>query len=571
MQKKQKCPVCSREMELISGALPEWHCVYCDHSSTQKGKQFYDDFFTKYPSNIHDNPARFRAVSDLLSGKCLDVACGTGTLADYFLGDYYGVDISDVAISRAREVRRKDAKFEVADFTKSNWEWLSVYDSVYIGEFLEHIENDDQVFSNLSKLVVPNGRIVVSVPNGTRVPDESHCRLFSVPQIRRDYSKYGKITFHNWSGFHDRILFTIDLQCFEKNDLSLVMICKDEQKGLEKAIISALPIVDHIIVSIDDNTRDLTKKIAEKYADEVRVHTWQNDFSKARNEAHKNVKSKFILFLDGHEYIESFGQIREKLKKDVDGIFVTVRLENKMTFLYPRIYRNGLQFKNAVHNLVETPRRTAETGFVIVHDRDNLQDKDSANRRNQQRDEMLPKAMKKHLEENPKNSRAHFHLANYYIGKREFDLALKHYKKVVKYSTEHDAVFNAYLSIGRIRYGKGQPVRALFNFNRADALIPGRWESARALGGFYFLQQDFKKAVVFLVNALGQNKRHYTYEPMSQNFAEIWDMIGHSFNALDQNEEAKNAWEQALRHAKTPAQKGLFTEKINLIKSLLKS
>jgi len=64
-----------------------------------KDKKYYDDFFKTHDVDVHNSPDRFLAVSKLLSGKVLDVACGTGTLSDYFLGDYIGVDVSDVAIS----------------------------------------------------------------------------------------------------------------------------------------------------------------------------------------------------------------------------------------------------------------------------------------------------------------------------------------------------------------------------------------------------------------------------------------------------------------------------------------
>src|SRR4030042_1392165 len=160
----------------------------------QKDKKFYDDFFAKYPVNVHDSPDRFKAVSALLSGDVLDVACGTGTLADYYSGKYIGVDISDVAIKKAYAVRRAGVKFLTLDFTKAKITESASFDSVYLGEFLEHIENDDVVF-------------------------------------------------HNWSGFKDRILFTIEPSQTHNNEVSLVMIVKDEAKGLERAIFSALPLV----------------------------------------------------------------------------------------------------------------------------------------------------------------------------------------------------------------------------------------------------------------------------------------------------------------------------------------
>lgn len=534
----------------------------------QKDKNFYDRFFTKYPVNIHDNVPRFRAVAELLTGKCLDVACGTGTLSKYYAGDYTGVDVSDVAIKKAKEERRKDAHFFQADFAKDAFVLKEKFDCAYLGEFLEHIESDRVVFSNLQDLLKNDARVVVSVPNGDRVPDESHCRTFTVASIRRDYSKYGKITFHTWEGFHDRILFSIDLGVPEKNDMTLVMICKDEAKGIETAIISALPLVDRVVVSVDDGTSDKTAEISKMYADELRTHKWENDFSKARNEASVNVKTKWILFLDGHEYIESVANVREKMQKDVDGIFVTIRMENGMTFMYPRIYRTGLQFKNAVHNLVETKRKLAETGFVIVHDRDNLQAQDASERRNRQRAEMMPRLLKEQIKKNPTSARAHFHLANFYMTEMNFAEALKEYKKVIKYSYSHDEVYMAYLQVGRIRYQNGQNIRALFNFNRADALIPDRWESGRVLGGFYFMQGHYKNALRFLIRALGDNKRHFMYEPMEKNLPEIWDMIGHSFAKLDRNEEAWESWNRAGELETDEKKRALFKEKARIVGTL---
>ena len=534
----------------------------------QKDKQFYDSFFTRYPVSVHDHSPRFLAVVQLLSGKCLDVACGTGTLSKYYAGDYTGVDISDVAIKKAKEERRKTAHFFVADFAKDAFVLKEKFDCAYLGEFLEHIADDSVVFSNLKDLLKDDARVVVSVPNGNRVPDESHCRIFTCASIRRDYSKYGKISFHTWEGFEDRILFSIDFGKPNIEEITLVMICKDEALGIEKSIISALPLVDRVVVSVDDATTDKTKEIAEMYADELRMHTWASDFSKARNEASVNVKSRWTLFLDGHEYIESLGAIREKMKLDVDGIFVTIRMENGMTFIYPRIYRTGLQFKNAVHNLVEPKTKTAEPRFVIVHDRDNLQAKDAIERRNKQREEMMPRLLKEQIKKNPNSARAYFHLANFYQMQGDLKHALKCFKKVIAKSYFHDEVYMAYMNVGRIRYENGQYIRSLFNFNRADALIPDRWETARALGGFYYLQGHYKRALPLLVRALGGNKRHYMYEPMQKNLADTWDMIANCFYKLSRFEESFDAWTRASEIEIDPEKIKFFKHKASLVRRL---
>lgn len=535
----------------------------------QKDKKYYDDFYTKHHVDVHDYPARFKAVSELLDGWVLDVACGTGTLADYFTGDYIGCDISSSAIAAAKQARRSNASFNVCDFTEHVNLPDDLFDRAYLGEFLEHIEDDTIVFQNLLRVLDSNGRIVVTVPNGDRVPDESHCRIFTVPQIRRDYSKYGKITFHDWPGQRDRLLFTIDIGQEATNDTSLVMIVKDEAKGIEKAILSALPFVDNIVVSVDTKTVDDTAIIAALYADTLKYHEWHDDFSEARNYAQKDVTTPWILFLDGHEYIESMGDIKEKMKRNVDGVFVTIRMESGMTFLFPRIYKSHIKFKNKIHNINICKTRCASPDFVIVHDRLNLQDEASTERRNKQREELLPKEMLAQIEKNPKDCRAHFHLANFYMMRQNVDLAMKHYKQAIKYGISVDEKYLSMLHYGALHLAKGHKFRALWTFNGADKLLPGRWESARVIGGFYFSEKYWKKALPYLFDALNQNIRRYTYQPMQQNKSEIWDMIGQCFAQTDQNDKAVTAFERALESNPSPKNIPLLKKKIELVRTLL--
>ena len=534
----------------------------------QQQKKYYDQFFTKYPVNVHDYPDRFNSVAKLLSGKVLDVACGTGTLAEYYAGNYVGVDISDVAINKAKASRRRDARFAVADFTKSICFNEYDFESVYLGEFLEHIESDKKVFDNILKHCKKNARIVVSVPNGERVPDESHCRNFTVPQIRREYSKYGKVVFHNWSGFQKRILFSIELGAPSVEEMSLVMIVKNEEKGLEKAILSAIEIVDHIVISVDSKSQDNTEKIANLYADQLKTHEWHDDFSEARNFAQKDVKSKWILFLDGHEYIESYGDYKEKMEFDVEGIFVTIRMESGMTFFFPRIYRSHIKFKNKIHNLNECKTRKASPKFVIVHDRVHGQDEKSAQSRNQQRDEIMPKQLKEDIEKNPKNPRPHFHLANYYMMNHNIDGAMYHYKKAIKYENSLDEKYLCLLHYGALHQSKGHSFRALWNFNKADQLLPGRWESARTLGGFYLLQKNYKRAIPYLFEAFKPNKRLYSYQPMQKDESAIWDLIGTCFTKLDKFSEAQSAFQNASDKCTDENHKKLFKQKADLLKNV---
>jgi SAM-dependent methyltransferase/tetratricopeptide (TPR) repeat protein len=537
----------------------------------QQDKKFYDEFYNKYPVYVHDNPERFNAVASLLSGHVLDVACGTATLSDYYFEDYIGIDISEVAIENAKKVRRKDITLKVADFANDAFLIGKKFDSIYIGEFLEHIKDDRIVFENVKDLIKPFGRVVVTVPNGERIPDESHCRTFTVASIRRDYSKYGKINFHAFADFKNRILFTIDFDASDENLISLVMTVKDEEKGIENAIISALPFVDSVTVSVDKSSTDNTALIAENYADHLVFHTWQNDFSKARNFAHKNVKSKYILFIDGHEFVKSCGDYLKFLKSDYDGILTTIEMENGTSFMYPRIYKNGLQFENSVHNALNCKNTVLCPNFVIVHDRLNAQTEKSVKAREIQRDKMIPKASFSILAKNPNDQRALFNLANWYMTKSDYKNAVKTYKKCLRVTLSNDEKYFVQAQLGIAHQMQDHQIRAFWYFRGLEKIQPNRWETKRLIAGIKIQSGDYRSALDFLVYSIDNNKQHYLYQLFNHDLAEIWDLIACCFFETNQYEKSVIAWQEAIKYTKNLHRQDFFKTKIQFCHLLLKS
>ena len=98
------------------------------------------------------------------------------------------------------------------------------------------------------------------------------------------------------------------------HNISLVMIAKNEGKGLERAIISCKDFVDKIYISVDTKSTDQTLEIAKQYADVIIEHEWKNDFSAARNNIQKQVKTKWCLMLDGHEYVKEYSNLEKALE-----------------------------------------------------------------------------------------------------------------------------------------------------------------------------------------------------------------------------------------------------------------
>ncbi|MBV4421995.1 glycosyltransferase family 2 protein [Clostridium tyrobutyricum] len=87
--------------------------------------------------------------------------------------------------------------------------------------------------------------------------------------------------------------------------LSLCMIVKNEEKILDRCLLSVKDYSDEIII-VDTGSSDKTKDIAYKYTDKVFDYDWCNDFSKARNFSISKAENDWILVLDADEIVNEF-------------------------------------------------------------------------------------------------------------------------------------------------------------------------------------------------------------------------------------------------------------------------
>jgi glycosyltransferase involved in cell wall biosynthesis len=87
--------------------------------------------------------------------------------------------------------------------------------------------------------------------------------------------------------------------------ISMCMVIKNEERTIERAIISAKPMVDELIV-IDTGSIDSSPAIAEGLGAHVYHYPWCDDFSAARNFAISKASCDYIFMLDGDEYIPPF-------------------------------------------------------------------------------------------------------------------------------------------------------------------------------------------------------------------------------------------------------------------------
>lgn len=509
-------------------------------------KELYNKFYQKHGASVHNNPERFLTTSKLCKGDVLDIACGAGDLADFYKGEYLGIDISDVAITMAQQPSRPNAKFLVVDATKITGSGLGQFDTIVLAEFLEHIENDIVVFENIKKWSKTNTRIIISVPNGDRVPDENHVREFTIPALRKRFSPMGKIAFYNWPGVEQRIIMTIDLGQENINNMALVMMCKNEAMGLERAILSAIEIVDEIVIAVDNKNTDETLKIANRYADVVKLLEWQDDFAKARNFTKEGVKAKWILSLDGHEYIKQYDYIDEALAENVEGLLVKIEMDGGDCFYTNRIFKSYLSWRHAIHNAIKCVSMKKYKGFIIKHDRTGGQAPAAIRKRREQRDEMMERQLKKELRENKNSSRALFYLARWYFTSKKLRKAIKYYKRYLKGTGHKGEMWYCAFEAAISAIGLHKPLLSLKFLDRAEQEVPNRWETAKAIGLTYMFFEHWDKAAEFLVDSFKINTGDFAFYPMQRDDADTWDLIGFCFYQQKEYQKAKIAWHESI-------------------------
>lgn len=95
------------------------------------------------------------------------------------------------------------------------------------------------------------------------------------------------------------------------NRLSVVLIAKNEEHNLPRAISSVTEVADEIVV-VDTGSEDRTVDIAKEMGAKVFHFPWVDDFSAARNYAVDQASGDWILWLDADEALlpESVALIR---------------------------------------------------------------------------------------------------------------------------------------------------------------------------------------------------------------------------------------------------------------------
>lgn len=177
--------------------------------------------------------------------------------------------------------------------------------------------------------------------------------------------------------------------------LSVITICKDESKTLDRFIRSLADLV-HEFVIVDTGSTDSTLDILEEHAVPIYQFQWHDDFSAARNKALSLCKTDWCLFLDIDEIIhpQDRSKVSELLSGDYDFIdFQSYQFEVNYDAIKPSqdiswpsvetkvlnktcLVRNlkGLSYHGIVHESLNydnfPDKKTFQSDIRIAHFRD---------------------------------------------------------------------------------------------------------------------------------------------------------------------------------------------------------
>jgi glycosyltransferase involved in cell wall biosynthesis len=223
-----------------------------------------------------------------------------------------------------------------------------------------------------------------------------------------------------------------------KKTVSVVMICKNEEAMMERAINSVID-ADELIIC-DTGSIDRTVEIAKKYTKNVCTSfKWCDDFAAARNHAKAHATSDYILSLDMDEYVHDFSKVREAIEWDCDALNVKMVMENvepESHFYFPRLFKNvpHVFWVGAIHNCLNIgPDRDSEVAISYGNSPAHLLDPDRALR-----------VLEKEVKRNPENAREWYYLGREYWYKQNYPKCtetLGHYVQIAHWDREKADAF----------------------------------------------------------------------------------------------------------------------------------
>lgn len=301
--------------------------------------------------------------------------------------------------------------------------------------------------------------------------------------------------------------------------ISLCMIVKDEERFLPRCLQSVQDCVDEMII-VDTGSTDNTVGIAKSFGAKVHHHTWENDFSKHRNQSIGYAEGDWIFWLDADE--ELAPDATEIIKKAVENPSIDSLILTMVCYFGNRtreswnnsvkLFRNhsGIHFEGAVHNQVVGYKNPAFCPVKIFHYGYDLNQK-TVRKKFDRTAPLLKEAIKK----DPSNFRHHHDLAVSYASVGMFRNAVEEGLKAIKlYEMNRESDSNilwTYFVVSSSLFNLGELDEAGAFSERAIHIDPEHFDSHFVLASIRAVQNDlpgFEEAYRQVIRLIDQYKSH---------------------------------------------------------------
>jgi len=285
-----------------------------------------------------------------------------------------------------------------------------------------------------------------------------------------------------------------------KGKLCLNMIVKNESRIIERLLETVLPIIDTYCIC-DTGSSDNTKEIIRDYMKKhnkpgiVFVEPFKN-FGYNRTVALERAKDwgEYALLLDADMKLVITPEfIKIKPHLDMDG-YQIIQKNSEITYYNTRIVKTGIGVKcvSPTHEYYDFPKDTKMVKLQSLY----IEDIGDGGCKTDkfQRDIRL---LKQGLEEEPRNERYHFYIANSYKNCGQHIEAIEWYKKRVELGGWIEEVFYSLFEMGNCYHELKESEKAIYYWLEAWNKHPRRSESLYEVVKHYRIIAKHHLAQVF--------------------------------------------------------------------------
>lgn len=303
-------------------------------------------------------------VDQIDHGTILDIGCSEGILP-ILLGrkgiNVIGVDINPDSIEYARNLLAKEkpsvsdyVTFICDDFIKSDWS-TNKYDTVIIGEIIEHFSNPEIIIDKAISQLKPGAFLYITTPFGY-LPDPDHRITFTLSSFL-DIFKKPNITPLSLSVVDGYIRFSArnapaEPDQWEKIAQNLIIPTEkgllDEQKKFY-AQLNEMAILRQKLYATIKSLKEQKTEIA-------------NDLIKLTDEL-KQLNDKFKSILVENQTLEAQYEILQAARKEIEIQYESLRTVNK------ELVTSNSKLKNLHDNLeMEINTITSTLSYQVCHE-----------------------------------------------------------------------------------------------------------------------------------------------------------------------------------------------------------